>query len=83
MDALKEVVNVEVCQQIFNMYCTPIEGGEPGEFAVDTISKVCTLETAVNSNSTSGSRLNNSITMLFYYQCFTIQATCECHRRRH
>ena len=37
MDALKEVVNVEVCQQIFNMYCTPIEGGEPGEFAVDTI----------------------------------------------
>jgi len=35
IDALKELVNTEVCKQIFNMYCPPIEGGEPGEFAVD------------------------------------------------
>jgi len=35
IDALKELVNTEVCKQIFNMYCLPIEGGGPGEFAVD------------------------------------------------
>lgn len=35
VDALEELVNKEVCKQIFNMYCLPIEGSEPGEFAVD------------------------------------------------
>ena len=35
VEALEELVNKEVCKQIFNIYCLPIEGGEPGEFAVD------------------------------------------------
>ena len=35
VEALQELVNTEVCKQVFNMYCPPIEGDEPGEFTVD------------------------------------------------
>jgi len=35
VDALAELVNKEVCKQVFNLYCTQVEGAEPGEFCVD------------------------------------------------
>lgn len=34
--ALADLVPREICRQVFDIYCNPLEGGEVGEYSVDT-----------------------------------------------